>query len=376
MTNFKVFVAGTSGAGKTAILASIYNRLCTESPEVGFYLETSGEASNILVSKYNDLTNPETPWPAGTANISKWQFKCKSRVNQQTLFNFSYLDFPGGFISDAVGNQQAEAFDITRKISDANSLLFLLDGQKIHYFMTGKELATGRPITVDINFLAALASRAQVGVPLHFVVTKWDILEGQFSLVEIKEKLLGIPQFNQLVQSRRAEELPTRLIPVSAFGKDFATLDDSGRMIKHHLKLPPSPFQVELPMACTLIDGFRVAHKQAVQNKLEADNSKMMLVSSFLKFVTLMVNILGFGAKQVNFALPPAYQFGTKACEILLASASRNFVLKSNELDREINRIMESLENKESSIETVIKKFDLLALKLEQDYPGSNLTSQ
>lgn len=371
---FKVFVAGTSGAGKTAFLASMYNRMSAELHELGFYLETSPSGANLLIKKYQELVNPEKPWPPGTDDVTEWDFSCRNFAKQQILFNFSYLDFPGGFITDSAGLQQAEEFNVSQKVQDANSLLFLIDGQKVHYFLEDIEPPVGHSLLIDIDFLVSLAMRAKIDVPIHFMLTKWDILDGVFTLESIKMKLLSIPKLKNLIGTRRRAELPTRLIPVSAFGKGFATLDKSGRMVKNKTSKIPSPFQVELSIACTLIDGFRVAHQLTEKKKIEHITGKIAFFAFILKFITLTFRAVGFGAKNFNSTLPGPYQLGSSAGAILLKSVTRRLELKSEELDAEITEIRHNLENKESALNTAIRNCDLLGLSLERDYPASNLT--
>ena len=375
MDKFKVFVAGTSGAGKTAFLASMYNKMTAELRELGFYLETSPNGANFLIKEYQELVSPDKPWPPGTADVTEWDFSCRNFSRQQVLFEFSYLDFPGGFITDSDGLQQAEEFDVSQKVQDANSLLFLIDGQKVHYFMEDIEPPVGHSILIDIDFLVTLAMRAKRDVPIHFVLTKWDILDGEYSLDSIKKKLLSIPKLKTLIGTRRRADLPTRLIPVSAFGKGFASLDKNGRMVKNKTSNIPSPFQVELSIACTLIDGFRVAYKAMDGKKAEYNMGKIALFSMLLKFVTLIFKFVGFGAGNLNTALPGPYQLGSSACSILLKSVTRRLELKSDEIEAEMAAVRQSLENEESALNAAIQNCDLLALKLERDYPASNLSS-
>ncbi len=39
-------------------------------------------------------------------------------------------------------------------------------------------------------------------VLVHFVISKWDLLDGKFTLSQIREKLLTIPAFAQLIKNR------------------------------------------------------------------------------------------------------------------------------------------------------------------------------
>lgn len=374
MEKFKVFVAGTSGAGKTAFLASMYNRMSAELQELGFYLETSSICANNLIKKYQELTNPDKPWPPGTDNVTEWDFSCRSFEKQQTLFNFSYLDFPGGYITDATNNQKAQDFDVGQKVKDANSLLFLLDGQKVYYFMMDINPPVGHTLHADIDFLVSLAMRTERYAPIHFALTKWDILEEKFSLNDIKIKLFTIHNFASMVNTRKNAGLPTRLIPVSAFGKGLADLDSAGHMIKKKSNFVPVPFQVEMSIACTLIDGFRVAHQEVKKRELEANTDKIVFLAIFFRFITFIFKVLGFGARNLDEALPGPYRLGTKACAVLLTSATRRLELRTEELEIEIDRVKSRITKQESALDTAIRKCDLLSLQLERNFPASNLT--
>jgi len=88
------------------------------------------------------------------------------------------------------------------------------------------------------------------------VITKWDLLDSKFSLAQIRSRLLEIDVFRQAVLNR-SEKYSTRLIPISSVGKGFAELQtqaNGGIIMRKIPGAKPSPFQVEIPLACVLPD--------------------------------------------------------------------------------------------------------------------------
>jgi hypothetical protein len=48
-----------------------------------------------------------------------------------------------------------------------------------------------------------------------------DLIEGQFSLNQIRERLFEIPEFKNIIATRVKSAMPVRLIPVSSVRMDF-----------------------------------------------------------------------------------------------------------------------------------------------------------
>lgn len=112
--------------------------------------------------------------------------------------------------------------------------------------------------------------------PMHFVVTKWDVLSG-YSLQEIASVLLSATDtgFYNLVETRtarrrngRADVGEVRLIPVSAVG-DFASLEPDWRVSKAKGR-DPSHLNVEVPLIAAMLDVCDLALAMKLQKAADA----------------------------------------------------------------------------------------------------------
>jgi GTPase SAR1 family protein len=375
MNNFKVFVLGAAGSGKTAFLASMYESLSTESKDLGFHLCTvKEEDSKALIRKYQELVNPETPWPPGTTNICEWHFHCNNWSSGQCLFKFSYLDFPGGFLTDNIAYEEDEQ-RLANEFSNANSVLVLLDGEKLYYFMRNLKppTQTSLDLELELRFILPKINTIAKGVPVHFVITKWDILENHFTLTEIRQKLLAIEKFRDIVNLRKNETIPTRLLPVSALGKGIAKLDEQGRMTKCHNNVDAKPMHVELSIIYTLFDGFAVALKNTKEKKTLLQTNKKNLLAMLLFLILSLFRLFSRGATHMAHTLQPPYNFGVSATSLLISSVTKRLEKTHKEISAEINMISKSITDQESALDQVIKKCKIAFLKFERKYPDSIL---
>ena len=88
--------------------------------------------------------------------------------------------------------------------------------------------------------------------PVNLILTKWDILEDQYSFRQVVERLCQIKQFEKFV---RAQAVPgiCRLIPVSSVGPGF--VHEEGNAMRKVVGKVINPVRVEVPVACALPDA-------------------------------------------------------------------------------------------------------------------------
>lgn len=269
MQSYKVLMLGTSGAGKTVLLASMFQRLAAPSSDIGFSLSCDTEVQRAILNRtYREIVNTSAEWPRKTlrSEVSEWHFICnvqtKDLKNYPTL-QFTYLDYAGGVLTDPEeGESSASA--VHEEIKRADVLLAILDGYEILKLMLNRE----NDDFIYLELTPVLQIVAQCHQPVHFVITKWDLLDGKFSLAQVRSCLLEIELFHQVVLNR-SEKYSTRLIPISSVGKGFAELQTQayGGIIMR--KIPgakPSPFQVEIPLACVLPDVLERQLKELEQH--------------------------------------------------------------------------------------------------------------
>jgi len=251
MNPIKILPLGMSGSGKSVYLAALYDKLAIKKPDTCFSMQTSVQIGMELAQTYNGVKNPTKPWPPGTmgAGYNEYAFDCIVRGTggeQFCLMKLLYLDFPGGLLK---GDSQDERF--FKRFEESNAFLVLLDGVQILRALKG-EAAAKDELYDDLEMILK-PLQAGLGKPLHFVVTKWDVLESKFRLDAVADLLKGLPVFKAIIELRERQGSGTRLIPVSAVGSNFAELQPDGRMKKVE-NAKAEPFNVDLPISCLLFD--------------------------------------------------------------------------------------------------------------------------
>src|SRR5439155_17829127 len=114
---------------------------------------------------------------------------------------------------------------------------------------------------MDFDVTSSLEIAQQSRCPVHFAVTKWDLIEGRHTLAEVRNRLMLDENFQDLVNAKRQDTSASiRIFPVSAVGFGFAELLASGEMKKVGSRL--RPFQVELPLLSVFPDFFQFAYDE------------------------------------------------------------------------------------------------------------------
>ena len=365
---------GPSGSGKTVFLASLYKKLSIQG-EHGFFLEVDGsEKRKRLNNIYTQIAIDEK-WPKGTtySEISEWTFTCRVQTENLPIYSackFNYLDYAGGRITD----EMEEDSEFDDKLNDADALLGLLDAQRICAFMQNEKVGMSWAINDLPNMLDIMQNTSK---PIHFIISKWDILEGKFTLEQIRNRLLEIDEFKNLIKQRTKAGTPVRLIPVSAVGMGFAELQPDGSMAKTG-KLP-KPFQVEVPLACILPDMIQTKLHELIEKQQEL-NTPIEVKPSFSLWDRVR-NVFGSSLKFVQQLLPKKYQFAEDILEKIIVFAEESTQKKqeaarkrSDELFREQEASLKAVANEETALKHVINCFLSIRNKLDYTFPESDIT--
>jgi hypothetical protein len=257
---FNIHALGPSGSGKTVFMASLYHRLRLRRPELAFYLKSDHDSSLYLNAAYNTISDPSEEWPEASRGINEWNFTAcvQSPSGDFEPVHFCYLDYPGGVLTNPRGAEDESIRLLIARLRSANALLILLDGQAIKSLLENEPLGR-RYLAFDITSSLEIAQQSRC--PVHFVVTKWDLLEGNYSLEEVKERLMDDENFRDLVTSKAEDTTAAiRLIPVSAVGSGFAKLASTGEMQKVGTSM--RPHNVELPLLSVLPDFMQFAYDE------------------------------------------------------------------------------------------------------------------
>lgn len=261
---YRIVVLGPSGAGKTLFLASMYYQLSMPNA-TGFFLVTNErkgvpEQVEILRGYHEFLMDQaETDFSAPTnlRDLREWNFTCKVKGADgiHSLMDFSYYDYAGEEIN-RLYRTQTYTPEFQSVISKADIFLAMLDGQEVLKLMR-KEKNNFEQEFVN-NILPILTNSAQ---PVHFIITKWDLLQKQYSLGTVRLCLMeSSEKFRNFVDAQRVFGT-LRLIPISAVGLNFADLGPDGRMVKRQ-NAKFEPYKVEMPLVSVIFDRLDYASKK------------------------------------------------------------------------------------------------------------------
>ncbi|MEU6125627.1 hypothetical protein [Streptomyces sp. NPDC047123] len=256
---YTVVTLGPSGAGKTVYLAALWQSLRLQHPRLGFYLTLDDPVlEHRLQRTYQQVAGPgEWPLPTDGREFPEWVFsvKVRSQHGQFTAMRVRYIDYAGDRLTDPQeGSPEQERLD--RTMQDADALLALLDGRKI------RDMMRGNGDFLDHDMARVFGLLQSCSGPIHFAITKWDVLEAEYySLKQVRERLLEHPEFRTLATGRqnwRTARMPVppgriRLIPTSSVGKNFAVLG-ADKLMHKLANARPRPQHVDVCFAAVLPD--------------------------------------------------------------------------------------------------------------------------
>lgn len=373
MNNYKVIVLGASGSGKTVFLASMYRQLSIQRKDSPFFLDIDPEQQRILVQKYREIASTNTGWPAATKRdeISEWLFTCcvQSPMDGSIYpaLQFTYYDYAGERITEPQGGGLQTDFDA--KIKDADALLGILDGQKILALMRNEPDGDDF-VNTDLAIILQDMMRSQN--PVHFVITKWDLLaNNNYTLRDVRNRLLEGNDFLEFVQNRMTS-FTIRLIPVSSVGMEFAELQPNGSMRKIPGK-HPKPFQVEMPLVCVLPDKFK-----AQVDALKEKQAKLLgqQPSSALRrtFADLFGIVTGNVVRFLRGFLLGGYQFTDTIIDKLLNFVELSAEKRKEEAERlriQRENTFKTVQNEQTALEHAVTSYLVLVHQLQRDFPDS-----
>jgi hypothetical protein len=361
----------------------MYKKLSTQGKQ-GFFLEIdSAEKRKRLHNVYTQIAIDEK-WPKGTTydEVSEWTFTCGVQTENLNIYSacrFKYLDYAGGRLTDEMEDEDTS---FENQFKNADALLGVLDGQKLRALMRNEKLGQFWVVNELTNMLSIMQGSKK---PIHFVISKWDTLIDEYSLEELRDKLLlQSEEFRNLIQLRNKARLPVRLIPISSVGMGFAELQPDGSMAKTGSL--PNPFLVEMPLACILPDMILTTLNEIIRKK-EEELSKPIEVKPNLSLWERLGELFGGSGK--NFVgtimqiLPKKYRFAENILEILIdflddwekpsqqkrEAAQRRY----DELLQKQDESLRKVTDEETALKHVVNCFISLTDELESKFPASNL---
>ncbi|MBD2141474.1 hypothetical protein H6F39_08885 [Anabaena sp. FACHB-1250] len=390
---------GPSGSGKTVFLASMYHKLSTQG-ESGFFLAVDNAERTILNQIYTEVATEETwPEPTQLGNISNWTFTCKIQTPKGTYSacQFQYTDYAGEILTDHKDDPTyIEKFNET--IKNADVLLGLIDGSRLLSYIKNERSGI-RWVVRDLANVLDLMQNTDKSI--HFIISKWDLIEGEYTLEEVRNHLRKIEAFHNIINNRsnnsdinnennRNDDNKgvVRLIPVSSVGKGFAEQQSDGSMRKTG-KLP-KPYNIELPIACILPDKLKEQLKKIINEENKKSQEPIEEVKANLTLWDKLKKYFGTTAKTILETvapkLPPQFQFSKEILTDIInfidqelqtsvdnkeaAAKERTEQLKAKKAEALVK-----IESERTALDYSISCFLLLVNKLEYEHPYSKLTN-
>lgn len=236
---FRVVSLGTSGAGKTVMLASMFHELAFRSRARPYVLDSDAAQRATLGKLYTELIDTAGPWPRGTraGEETEYRFPCVARDDgrDHVLFEISYLDYAGELFTSSKSKKSVEK--LRRHVSEAHALFGMLDGRRLAQYLRGES----EGITyMNGEILAMFGWLTRARCPIHLLVTKWDLVNGvgetdssvESRLELIRDALVDHAPIQSLVLDAQERRQTIRLIPVSSVGEGFARIDGNGDVVK------------------------------------------------------------------------------------------------------------------------------------------------
>lgn len=383
MKNYSFIVLGPSGSGKTVFLSSLYKRLSTQS-ELGFFLQVDTVAKRKRLNNIYTQVAIEEKWPAITrySEVSEWTFTCRvqnpSDLSIHDACSFTYLDYAGERITDETDDEDG-GVEFDNRLKNADALLGLLDGQRLCSLMKDEKVGKVWAIKDLGNMIQEMQKVEKK--PVYFVISKWDIVEQSYSLEQIRDRLLEIDEFKNLIKLRNRPESKStvRLIPVSAVGKGFAIAQSDGSMKKTGEL--PKPFQVEVPLACILTDKLKQQIEEILEKHKKSEQAKNTEFEPDINILDWLGQLFAGGLKTVQDFLPRKYQFADGVLKTLIDWAETPAIQKvayaarrTEELRREQAESLIKVANEESALAHAVNCFVSIQNQLAYRFPASELT--
>lgn len=372
MKTYNILTLGLSGAGKTVYLASLFKQLSTQG-EQGFFLEIKeNTARQKLNQYYTEIVTGES-WPESTrrGEIKEWVFDCCVKtedLKKYSVCQFVYKDYSGALLSEVAPDEAPELnFSFEEAVKEADAVLAVLDGQKLFQFMQNPAHPSVQYWTLtELPTILRLIQNCGQQQPVHFIISKWDLIENHsgWNLINIMDLLRNkVPEFDNVVIPRLKAKCPMRLIPVSSLGTQFARLE--GNEMKKNSGGIPKPYQVEIPLACVLIDGLTAQMEEIKKKQAETQNRSTEVKVKFGLFdqvnQVLSDTVLSLFANTINTLLPDKYQFNNDTIQTILDATKKT----AKSVDK---HVYQTRQEKEKAEEAARKQQEKLARQKEEDF--------
>jgi Double-GTPase 1 len=252
----RIMMLGFSTSGKSTFLAGMWHYFAYGDGD-GIQFATDEHSARYLNSCCRELLRGKLP--SQTLNTREWSFTVRARglsSNLTDAFRLVYVDYDGKqlgrlFEDPDDDSAPAEGADsrVRQVIDEYDVIMGMLDGARIAEIMRDAPDPEYAVWLEQLFFLIA----GQNDKPVHLVLTKYDLLDGRYTLGEIVEKLRGrygpFDQFCSFPSIGRK-----RLIPVAALGTNGFVQAEADGSMRINTAMKWDSRSVERPLVCALPD--------------------------------------------------------------------------------------------------------------------------
>jgi hypothetical protein len=279
---------GPPASGKTVYLAALYDSLIDAGRSLGPGIKATvvqAQQRGWLREVHDQMMAPQNAaFPAKTAvgePIREVTFRFTVSWTQRTVlgrarrrefpvFNVSYVDYAGEIPSKANRQDKEDWAEFKAHLDRAQVLLGIIDGIELLRFMEDRP---GSWSFIHQKLRPTVEYMEESGKILHFLITKWDVFDGRFTLPQVREKLLGETgaRFGEFVAENTAQATwfhrplgRIRLIPVSSIGKRAVLvpgITPDLTVVKIDPDRPATPVNVEVPLIAAVYDVCELAEE-------------------------------------------------------------------------------------------------------------------
>lgn len=366
---FDIFILGTRSSGKTVLLSSLYQKLSSMDGVTNFYARCDDPVQHReLCESYDALLDTEADWPAGTYQVEDYTMRCFHRLRGHSLpvFSLRFHEYPGGYVSSQTDGRE---FLETRAAS-CHSVTALIDGRKVLDRLEGKEINPAHSLHKDLDNLVRVLQQC-AGKPIHFVVTKGDLLDpGKYPLRRIVGELSTHRGFQDIVEQQREAGATCYVIPVSAVGPKFTALDPENGTIRKRHDGTIDPFNLDVMVGAAMSDGVMELRHAAASEDLDA---AVMPDSKVAKFHKKHGRKLTYGQMLAPASSVLFGPFGMVGLIALFATSQHYLSDKSRKLEDKVRELRGKIVDRTSALESITHIQFLLLERFLRRFPEASI---
>jgi hypothetical protein len=381
----------------------MFHKLTTEINDGGFRLDTSLDQAVHLTSLYETLSDPQAAWPPGTTigETRSFVFTCLGSAGgaEFPVLRFNYLDYAGELIGDArathaaAEQREVQQSDLEERIDAAHALFGIIDGQRMLEYLRGEPKGT---VYIETSIIPMIGLMRRAKCPVHFILTKWDLFDNMAPparrrvdtdayvmdendrLAVVRDELVAQAAIRNLVEQRRRDKRVVRLIPVSAIGRQFASANTEGHMIKRsNGRLRPN--NVEIPLCAVLPDVFAQIEDRldsAIEDALKAERrarTRLRPIEAVSAVGKVLARPAGVALRVAADMAVGRNAFSDRVADLFLDWVGRPFDEKMLHINAAVDDARQVIDEQRLARNAVLREFNERMIVLKRQLPSSDL---